>query len=138
VPELGALLADRETETRVKTGIVEEVFADAGELVRNLLLLLVEKGRAGEIREVATEYEALLDAEEQVLSVEVTTAFELSDQEFDGIVADIEKKSGRKVHATRAVAPDLIGGIVLQAGSLRLDASVRGRLDRLRQELVSR
>ena len=38
----------------------------------------------------------------------------------------------------RKVDPDLIGGIVLQAGSLRADASVRGRLDRLALELGSR
>ena len=49
----------------------------------------------------------------------------------------IEAASGRKVEATRTVDPDLIGGIVLEAGSLRADASVRGRLERLRRELVS-
>jgi F0F1-type ATP synthase delta subunit len=42
------------------------------------------------------------------------------------------------VEATRSVDPDLVGGIVLQAGSLRVDASVRGRLERLRHELVKR
>ncbi len=135
VAELEALLADRDTDTRVKAGVVEEVFADADPLVRNLLLLLVEKGRAGEIREVAAEFEALVAAEEQVLDVALTTAHEVSDAEFDRIVAEIEKKSGRRVQATRSVDPDLIGGLVLQAGSMRLDASVRGRLDRLRQEL---
>ena len=72
-----------------------------------------------------------------MLDVELTTAHELSDAEFERIVAEIEKKSGRKVQATRSVDPDLIGGIVLQAGSMRLDASVRGRLDRLRQELAT-
>ena len=41
------------------------------------------------------------------------------------------------MRATRSVAPELIGGIVLQAGSMRLDASVRGRLDRLRNELAA-
>jgi F0F1-type ATP synthase delta subunit len=45
--------------------------------------------------------------------------------------------SGRKVEATRSVDPGLIGGIVLQVGSLRLDASVRGRLERLRRELAT-
>ena len=54
-----------------------------------------------------------------------------------GMFSVIEKASGRKVQATRSVDPELIGGIVLQAGSMRLDASVRGRLDRLRQELVT-
>ena len=72
-----------------------------------------------------------------MLDVELTTAQELTDAAFERIVSDIEKKSGRKVQAARSVDPDLIGGIVLQAGSMRLDASVRGRLDRLRQELAT-
>ena len=47
------------------------------------------------------------------------------------------REEGRleKVQATRSVDENLIGGLVLQAGSMRLDASVRGRLERLRQEL---
>ncbi len=48
----------------------------------------------------------------------------------------IEQAAGRTVEATRKVDPDLVGGIVLRVGSLRVDASVRGRLERLRQELV--
>jgi F-type H+-transporting ATPase subunit delta len=137
VPELAALLSDREADTRVKADVVADVFKDADGLVLNFLRLLVEKGRAGEIEDVAAEFEALVAAEEHVLDVELTTAFELSDNAFEGIVAEIEKQSGRRVRSTRSVDPDLIGGIVLQAGSMRLDASIRGRLDRLRQELVN-
>jgi F-type H+-transporting ATPase subunit delta len=66
----------------------------------------------------------------------LTTARELSDAETDAIVKQIETAAGRKVEATQKVDPDLVGGIVLQAGSLRVDASVRGRLERLRNELV--
>ena len=137
VAQLDALLVDRDADSQVKAAVVSEVFADADPLVRNLLLLLIEKGRAGEIRQVALEFETLVAAEERILDVALTTAHELSEAEFARIVAEIEKKSGRKVQATRIVEPDLIGGIVLQAGSMRLDASVRGRLDRLRQELVT-
>ena len=74
--------------------------------------------------------------EERRLTVELTTARELTDDEAQAIVAQIEKAAGRKVEATRSVDPDLVGGIVLQAGSYRADASVRGRLERLRQTLV--
>jgi F-type H+-transporting ATPase subunit delta len=136
VPELGALLVDPEVESRAKMEVLEQILGQGEELVLNFARLVVEKGRAGEIREIATEFDALVTAEERVLDVELTTAEELSADDFERIVADIEKKSGRKVQATRSVDPGLIGGIVLQAGSLRLDASVRGRLDRLRQELA--
>jgi F-type H+-transporting ATPase subunit delta len=53
-------------------------------------------------------------------------------------VKQIEKATGRTVEATRRVDPSLIGGLVLQADSLRVDASVRGRIERLRHELVRR
>ena len=64
------------------------------------------------------------------------TAVELSDDEASEIVRQIEQSSGRRVEATRRVDPDLLGGVVLQVGSLRLDASLRGRLERLRRELA--
>jgi F-type H+-transporting ATPase subunit delta len=117
--------------------VLAGVLGDADELSRNFVRLLAEKGRAGELREVAEEFEALVAAEEGILDVELTTAHGLSDEEFGRIVGRIEQASGRKVQATRSVDPDLIGGLVLQAGSLRLDASIRGRLDRLRTELGS-
>jgi F-type H+-transporting ATPase subunit delta len=97
---------------------------------------VAEKGRAGEIEEIAAEFERLVAREERRLTVELTTARELSDDEVKAIVAQIEKAAGRKVEATRTVDPDIVGGIVLTAGSHRADASVRGRLERLRQELV--
>jgi F-type H+-transporting ATPase subunit delta len=137
VPELEALLDNPETESRVKADVLEQILGSSDELVRNFTRIVVEKGRAGEIRAIAAELEALVAEQARVLDVEVTTASELSDADFSRIVADIETRSGRAVQATRSVDPDLIGGIVLQAGSLRLDASVRGRLDRLRQELAT-
>ena len=137
VPELSALLANQETDSRVKGEVLERVLAGNDELVRNVARLLAEKGRAAEIREVAAEFEALVAAEANVLDVELTTAYALSDAEAEGILAKIAKASGRDVNATRAVDPDLIGGLVLQAGSMRLDASVRGRLERLRQQLAT-
>jgi F-type H+-transporting ATPase subunit delta len=105
-------------------------------LFKNFLRVVAEKGRAGELDEIAREFERLMAREERRLTVALTTARELSDEEAQMIVAQIEKAAGRKVEATRTVDPDIVGGIVLQAGSLRADASVRGRLERLRQELV--
>ena len=70
--------------------------------------------------------------------MELTTAYELDEPEVAAIVRKIEESSGRTVEATRSVDPGLIGGLILQAGSLRVDASVRGRLAGLRRELVTR
>jgi F-type H+-transporting ATPase subunit delta len=137
VPELSALLENPEIESQVKARMLDQVLGGADELVRNFVRLTVEKGRAPEIREIASEFERLVAEQQRVLDVELTTAYELDETEFGRIIGRIEQSSGRKVQATRGVDPDLIGGIVLQAGSMRLDASVRGRLERLRQTLAT-
>ena len=137
VVELRELLRNPRLDRVAKVDALTDLLGDADEMLRNFLLLLVEKGRAGELEEIAHEFERLVAAEEGILDVELTTAVELSDEEAQDVISQIEQASGRKVAATRKVDPDLIGGIVLQAGSMRLDASVRGRLDRLRRELAA-
>jgi F-type H+-transporting ATPase subunit delta len=138
VPELHALLRNPQLDPQAKMSILGELIGDADELVRNFLRLVTEKGRVAEIEEIGGEFERLCAAEEGVLNVQLTTAVQLSDDEAEAIVGQIEGASGRRVDAARNVDPALVGGVVLQVGSLRLDASVRGRLERLRQELVTR
>jgi F-type H+-transporting ATPase subunit delta len=138
VPELRSILRNPQLEPSAKVAVLEDLLGGAEQLLRNFLRLAAEKGRIGEIEDIAREFERLMAKEERRLTVELTTALELSDDEAASIVKQIEQASGRKVEATRSVDPDLIGGIILQAGSLRVDASVRGRLQRLRHELVRR
>jgi len=137
-PELSAFLTNPEVESTAKIGVLGELSDGADPLVHNFLRLLGEKGRAGQIPGVRDEFEALVDRAQGRVAVELTTAYELSDDEASSIVSQIEQASGRTVEATRKVDPALIGGMILQAGSLRVDASVRGRLERLRHELVTR
>jgi len=137
VPELDAFLRNPQIEPSGKAEVLAQLTEGADELVRNFARLVAEKGRGGELREMSDEVAALVAAAQNRLTVELTTAQELSDKEARSIVATIERASGRTVEATRAVDPSLIGGIVLQVGSHRADGSVRGRLERLRHELAT-
>ena len=136
VPELRELLRNPQLDPRARAAALEDVLAGGDELLRNFLLVLVDKGRISALELIAQEFERLVAEAEGVLSAELTTAIELSDDDERRLLKQIEDASGRKVEATRQVDPELIGGIVLQVGSHRLDASVRGRLDRLRRALV--
>jgi ATP synthase F1 delta subunit len=137
-PELTAFLANPQVDPAAKVGVLGELSEGSDELVHNFLRLTALKGRAGQIPGIRDEFQALVDRAQGRVAVELTTAFELSDDEAASIVAQIEQSSGRKVEATRKVDPELVGGMILQAGSLRVDASVRGRLQRLRHELITR
>jgi ATP synthase F1 delta subunit len=136
VPELHAMIRNPELDPPEKADALAAIMKDADELLRNFVRLVAQKGRAPMLEEISREYDALVAAEERILNVELTTAFELSDDEAGSIVEQIEEASGRRVEASRTVDPDLIGGVVLKVGSLEVDSSVRGRLDRLRRELA--
>jgi F-type H+-transporting ATPase subunit delta len=137
VPELRELLRNPQLDPRAKAAALQDLLEGADVLVRNFVLLLADKGRSGLLEEIAREFERLVAEHEGTIHVELTTAVELTDADTRKLVEQIEEASGRRVEATRSVDPDLIGGIVLQVGSHRLDASVRGRLERLRRELAA-
>jgi F-type H+-transporting ATPase subunit delta len=130
------VLRNPQLEPSVKAEILSDIVGDDEPLFHNFLRLVAEKGRAGELEDIAAEFERLMAREERRLTVELTTARELTDQEAEAIVSQIEQAAGRTVEASRTVDPDLLGGIVIQVGSHLADASVRGRLERLRQTLV--
>ncbi len=136
--ELAELLRNPQIDTGAKGAALEAVLVGADEVFRNFIRLTAEKNRIGELEEIHEEWERLLATEERVLAVELTTAVELSDDAAADVVRRIEQAAGRRVEATRHVDPDLIGGLVLQAGSVRVDGSVRGRLESLRQDLLAR
>jgi F-type H+-transporting ATPase subunit delta len=138
VPQLRSVIGNPQVAAGSKAAVLEAAAGEPDELMSNFLKLVSEKGRAGSLEGIRAEFDEMVARAEGQLTVTLTTAYELSDEEAKEIVGRIEQASGRKVEALRKVDPDLIGGIVLQAGSLRADASVRGRLDRLALDLGGR
>jgi len=65
------------------------------------------------------------------LKAHISSAYALSKEQLDGLVAKLEAKFGRKVSATQSLDADLIGGVVIQVGDEVMDSSVRGGLEAL-------
>lgn len=138
LPQLRSVIGNPQVDAGSKAAVLEAAVEEPDELVSNFLRLVAEKGRAGSLEGIRAAFDEIVSRAQGQLTVTLTTAYELSENDAKDIVGRIEQASGRKVEAVQKVDPDLIGGIVLQAGSLRADASVRGRLDRLALELSSR
>ena len=138
LPELRSVVGNPQLGAPAKAAVLEAAVGEPSELTSNFLRLVADKGRAGSIEGIHAEYERIVARAEGQLTVELTTAYELSDKDATAIVQRIERASGRRVEAVRKVNPELIGGIVLQAGTLRADASIRGRLERMQQDLLTR
>ncbi len=118
-----------------KLGLVREAFAQIAPYVRNLLLLATERGRVAYLGQILEEFQRLREEHEGLLHVVVFSAYPL-DGLSDQIQVKLEEITGREVQLEERLDRSLIGGIKLKLGGLVLDSSVRGQLERLREELL--
>ncbi|TMX34952.1 F0F1 ATP synthase subunit delta [Vibrio sp. Hep-1b-8] len=119
-----------------------EVFvAVCGEQVdafgQNLIKVMAENGRLQALPDVCAEFLLLKQEHEKEISVEVTSATELSDQQKADISSKLETRLERKVQLNCSVDEALLGGVIIRAGDLVIDNSARGRLNRLSDALQS-
>lgn len=110
---------------------------DLSEEARNFVRLLAENGRLPVLPEIRVSYEQLKNERERVLEAQVHTAFPLDEAQKAALVADLEKKFGRRINATIELDPELIGGVKVVVGDKVIDASVRARLAAMSAALKS-
>jgi len=105
-------------------------------LALNLALLLAERGRFAVLPDVSTEYDALVRKSRGIVAATVTTPTPLSEQELAAVKKRVEQLAGGHIELSTATDPSLLGGLRVRIGDLQIDASVSGRLERLRARLV--
>ncbi|HXI80241.1 MAG TPA: ATP synthase F1 subunit delta [Verrucomicrobiae bacterium] len=135
--ELSEALANPALPLQQRVDVVQGVFAGLSDPVRNLILLLLRRGRIRQLPRVAAEFRRLDDKRNNIVHATATSASPLDDAELRAITARLEQMSGAQVALETAVDPDLIGGIVVRIGDRLIDGSVRGRLERLRMQLAA-
>ena len=100
-----------------------------------LVNLLVARGRSSTIRRVSEEFNRRLNTSRGVVMATVTSAVPLTADESAAIRTRVEAMAGASIELRTEVDPGLIGGLTIQVRDQLLDASIRGRLERLRDQL---
>jgi F-type H+-transporting ATPase subunit delta len=103
---------------------------------RNLALLLAQRGRFAILPEVSAEYDALVRESRGIIAATVTTPAPLTEKELAGVKARVEQLAGARVELATATDPALVGGLTVRIGDRLIDASLQGRLARLRGWLI--
>ena len=99
--------------------------------VVNLLMIMADNGRLSLLPEVAALFEQFKQAVESTVTVVVTSAYPLSDDETRVLSETMTSKLDRSVTLTSETDSSLLGGAIIRADDLVIDGSVRGRLDKL-------
>lgn len=105
-------------------------------LVRNLLYLLVGRGRVGLIGRIADEFTSLYNREMGIVIAEVTTAVDLNEAQRKEVETRLRILTGaRRIELRAQTDPRIIGGMIARVGDLLYDGSVRTRLSELQERL---
>jgi F-type H+-transporting ATPase subunit delta len=115
---------------------LEKAVSGANPILVNFLHLLIDKHRMPVLFRIRRVLDTLWEEENRLLPVQVTSAVELDSSTIKQIGDRISEQTDRKVELTAHVAPEILGGIVLQVGNQVLDASIRQRLERLRKQVA--
>jgi len=122
-----------------KVSILDKLNAKMGlqKELRNLLAVLINNDRIGEVHEVAAAWRAEMQERMGIRQAEIVTARELGPQERAELVAGVGKLAGSRIEPTFKLDASIIGGTVVRIGSTVWDGSVRGRLERLKEALIA-
>jgi len=104
--------------------------------VRNFIAVLTDHRRLPLFSEILKQVEQELNDRQGFAEAQVSTARQLSDTEKRMLEAEITKMTGKKVRARYEQDASLLGGAVVQVGSTIYDGSVKGQLEKIREQLV--
>lgn len=137
--ELREILENPSIPSEQKLAVVDGLAGKLGLMreVRNFIAVIMDNQRLSELPEILAAYDQVADAGLGLAEAEITTAFDLNDEDRKGLEAQVAKLAGGKVRVAYKQDKSLLGGAVVKIGSTVYDGSVRGSLEQLKQTLVS-
>ena len=135
--DLKKTLADAGVEVEQKQAVIRELFRNkVAETTQHFLQMLAGLGRFEAVPDIAEAFARRLEAEENKVIAEVTTAAPIDAGFSRRLAVKLSEAAGREVTIRSRVDSNLIGGIVVRIGGKLVDASVRNQLTRMREQML--
>ena len=126
------LISSPEKAYKEKTEIFVDLFdGQVQQKTINFLKVLGEAKRLSLLPTISSEYKKLLAEKDSSSDLTITSAYELSAEQIDSITKGLEKRYGKNVTVKSEVDLTLIGGFSVKCGDEVIDHSIKGRLDKL-------
>ncbi len=137
--ELRAVLGNPLVDMESRRAVLRDVLArlGVGPITTNTLALLAERRRLIVLPYLSRALQMLADERAGVVRATVTSATALSDGYVNELRQQLESSLGKRVQLERRVDPTLLGGLITRVGDRVIDGSLRTRLDRLRQTMLT-
>ena len=122
-----------------KRAVLDAISARAGisRTVRNFVAVLIDHRRISFLGRIVEQFERELNERLGFTEAEIISARELSESERRALEVQVEKLTSKKVRARYSRDASIVGGAIVRVGSTIYDGSVRGKLERIREQLSS-
>ncbi|MFK7829849.1 MAG: F0F1 ATP synthase subunit delta [Congregibacter sp.] len=137
-PAVQNMLADPAMTTEAQSRAFVDICGDElAETRQRFVHVLADNRRLGLAPQILLQFAQLKALREQSVDVEMVSAFDVPDAIRDRIAAALGKRLEREVVVTTNTDSSLLGGVLIRAGDLVIDGSVRGRLNKLAETLTN-
>ena len=107
----------------------------AAKPMRNFLAIVIDHRRIAMLDDIVRQFGVELDTQLGFVEAEISSARELSAEQQRELESQVERLTGKRVRTRYTSNPGLLGGVVVRVGSTIYDGSVRGQLEKIKQEL---
>jgi len=137
LPELNKVLENPVISSEDKINLLTTAVGNtASETCKNVFRVVVENGRASYMQHIALVYDQVYRKEKNIVLVKLVTVNQATEDEKKSMVELISNGKKEQVDFAAETDADIIGGFILEVEDLRLDASVKNQLNRLKLELI--
>lgn len=132
-------LASPQIPNQEKRRTVQSLLGAEGQpLTLNLVGLLIERGRFGQLPQIYRVFHDMLLERRGIAVGDLTTAVPLGPEELALVRTRLFELLGKEVELRTTVDPSIIGGIIVRVGDQLIDGSVTSQLLKLRERLAAR
>ena len=135
---VGAVLDNPALTAEAQASALNDLCGDSiGQQVKNFVRILASNKRLRLLPEIVAQFELFKANQEKSVDVEVVSAYDLNDALSEKIAGALRAKLAREVKVTTSTDETLLGGVLIRAGDMVIDGSVRGRLNKLAEAMNS-
>ena len=105
--------------------------------IRNFAAVLISNGRIHAFNQIAREAIAQINEQLGIANAEIISTRELGAEEKHRLEAQVAKAAGKKLRVRYSLDLGLVGCVLVKVGSTVYDGSVRGQLQRIREQIIA-
>jgi len=135
-PEFAGMLQNPRIPPEDKEALIGKAFRGMNGNLSGLLALMLKKGRGAYMEAALQEFIRLTKEYKGFIHVRVYSAVALTEGEMTSLKAQLASKTGRQAEVEAYVDPSLIGGLLIKAGGMVLDGTIKKRLLTLKRQMA--